>query len=168
MKVYEVINQCLQEQKLSKKAFYEKLINLHPHLLRTGKPPCLKTVYKYLNGQLTIPIDLIPFIAEALDICEQELFDDSFKAKNKYAKHIVQSSSKKELENIQKFMNNALLEKNILFNDHNFKQNIKIVRLLPYAPNIFLDAVVKKLENYRDMFEKEICSSSPDNKQNSP
>jgi len=75
MEVYEKINYLLLEKSISKKEFADKLISLSPKLKATGTIPSLQTIYRYLNGQREIKIELIPYIAEVLNIPEQELFE---------------------------------------------------------------------------------------------
>ena len=73
--VRDKINYMLEEKKMSKTEFAEKLLDLEPKLSRSSKPPSLSTVYGYLNGRREIKIELIPYIAEVLDVQEQELFE---------------------------------------------------------------------------------------------
>lgn len=84
MKVADKINYLLTEKNMSKKIFVQKLLALEPILERTGKSPNESTVYAYLNGGREIKIELIPYIAEVLDICEQELFTDEIEFSNYY------------------------------------------------------------------------------------
>ncbi len=151
MKVYEVINSLLLRKKISKKDFAQRLIALDPILERTGEPPSEKTVYKYLSGEITIPIDLVSFIASALDVSEQELFDDSLKTKINYAKHIVNSSNLKEINIIRRSILFSLEEKKIdeHLTNSEMRPIIKIFNLLPYAPNIFLHTTIKRLESIK-------------------
>ncbi len=98
MEIYEKINKVLKNKKLTKRAFSKILIDLKPILKTTGEPPVEGTVYGYLNGNVSIPIEIISFIAEALDVTEQELFDDSLKAKIKFLKYIAKDCDKEELK----------------------------------------------------------------------
>lgn len=75
MEVVDKINYLLEEKNISKKMFAEKLLALEPRLKSTGKTPSISTIYGYLNGGREIKIELIPYIAEVLDIKEQELFE---------------------------------------------------------------------------------------------
>ncbi len=112
MEVYEKINYIIKQKKMTKREFAKILRDLEPRLKSTDQPPIETTIYKYLNGQVSIPIEIISFIAEALDITEQELFDDSLKAKIKFLKYIEKDCNKEELEvlgqntnlNIQNFI----------------------------------------------------------------
>lgn len=75
MQVRDKINYMIEERKMSKTNFAEKFLTLEPKLNSTGKSPSLSTVYGYLNGRREIKIELIPYIAEVLNIKEQELFE---------------------------------------------------------------------------------------------
>ena len=75
MEVVDKINYLLKEKDISKKMFMEKLIALEPHLKSTGEIPSISTIYGYLNGGREIKIELIPYIAEVLQVQEQELFE---------------------------------------------------------------------------------------------
>jgi len=74
LEVFEKINYLLKEQKISKKEFAEKFLALKPRLRTTGEAPSKSSIYGYLSGRREIKVELIPFIAEALNIQEQELF----------------------------------------------------------------------------------------------
>lgn len=86
MKVADKINYLLDEKGISKREFAQKLLSLNPILDRTGKPPSESTIYGYLNGGREIKIELVPYIAEALGISEQELFSSEieFSSGNNY------------------------------------------------------------------------------------
>jgi transcriptional regulator with XRE-family HTH domain len=88
MEVYEKINDIIKKKNMTKREFANILRNLEPRLRSTDQAPLETTIYKYLNGQVSIPIEIISFIAEALDISEQELFDDSLKVKIKFLKSV--------------------------------------------------------------------------------
>jgi len=75
MTVKDKINYLLQEQNMSKRDFAKKLLAEEPKLLSTGKAPSESTIYGYLNGGREIKIELIPYIADVLNIKEQELFE---------------------------------------------------------------------------------------------
>lgn len=103
--VYERINEILKEKNISKKDFAKRLINLDAELKSTGNAPSLSTIYNYLNGNREIKADMIPFIAVALDVSEQELFFQNEK-------------------DIEKFYRKMLLNDNatsIFFKKHIFK-----------------------------------------------
>ncbi len=91
MEVYEKINEILKNNNLSKKAFSLKLIELEPKLRNTGEVPTINALYSYLSGDVSLRVELIPYIAEVLDIPEQILFDDSNRARMKILKYIIES-----------------------------------------------------------------------------
>ena len=74
MEVYEKINYIMQEKKIAKKDFVSRIIALAPKLKTTGETPTEQTIYRYLNGQRELKIELISYIAEVLEVDEQELF----------------------------------------------------------------------------------------------
>ena len=75
MEVYEKINFLLQEKNISKKKFADIFLSLEPKLRTTGEVPSRSSIYGYLSGRREIKLELIPYIAEALGIKEQELFN---------------------------------------------------------------------------------------------
>jgi transcriptional regulator with XRE-family HTH domain len=74
MEVVDKINYLLKEKKLQKKDFTKMLQALEPKLKSTGEIPSEQTIYGYLNGKRELKIELIPYIAEVLEVDEQELF----------------------------------------------------------------------------------------------
>src|SRR5574344_1349844 len=121
MEMHERINLLLKEKNLSKKEFAIKLRNLEPKLNNTLEIPSEKSIYAYLNGRVSIRIELIPYIAEVLEIPEQFLFDDSSRARKIFLKHILK-------------------DRFHTIND-----------LLVYAPEIFLENLENTLKNYKDL-----------------
>ncbi len=86
MSIIEKINFLLQEKALSKKEFANKLRKLEPKLLATDDIPSEQTIYRYLNGSRELKVELIPYIAEVLEVNEQELFsfDLEYSCNNNY------------------------------------------------------------------------------------
>jgi len=74
MTIINKINYLIEEKKLTKKEFVNILQSLEPKLNSTGNIPNEQTIYGYLNGKRELKIELIPYIAEALNVTEQELF----------------------------------------------------------------------------------------------
>jgi len=72
--IIEKINFLLEEKGISKKEFVEKLQKLEPKLKGTGEIPSEQTIYRYLNESRELKVELIPYIAEVLEVNEQELF----------------------------------------------------------------------------------------------
>ncbi|PRM90484.1 hypothetical protein CJ671_02525 [Aliarcobacter cryaerophilus] len=147
MEIYEKINLLLKEKKLNKKNFALKLIELDPKLKSTGEIPTVKAIYGYLSGDIALKIELIPYIAEVLEIPEQFLFDDSSRARKIVLKHILKDISNEEKE----------LLKSKICPEQNQKINIAKDRfhtindLLVYAPEIFLENLENTLKNYKDL-----------------
>lgn len=115
MKVSDKINYLLQEKKLSKREFARKLLNLEPKLERTGKSPSESTIYGYLNGGREIKVELIPYIADVLEIQEQELFEFDVEYSNEYNQN--KSKEAREILNLLKYLpNNSIKDlKNKLY-----------------------------------------------------
>lgn len=158
MEVYEKINLIIKEQKLTKRAFSNKLRSLEPKLRITGETPSENTIYSYLTGRITIPIELISYIAEALDVTEQELFDTSSKTRKRCFKYFLQNASKEELKYFQHFINSQIhnnininYEKAIMTTKTTDEKLEKFTKLLRYAPVDFMDKVLAKLEEYEKM-----------------
>ncbi len=74
MDIIEKISFLIEEKGLSKKEFADKLRKLEPKLKGTGEIPSEQTIYRYLNESRELKVELIPFIAEVLEVSEQELF----------------------------------------------------------------------------------------------
>jgi len=84
MNIVDKINYLIKEQGLQKKDFVKKLQSLEPKLISTGNIPSEQTVYGYLNGKREIKVELIPYIAEALNVKEQELFEFDVEYSSEY------------------------------------------------------------------------------------
>ncbi len=147
MEVYEIINLHLQENKISKKLFAQKLRALEPKLRSTSEIPSEKSIYAYLTGRIGIKIELIPYIAEVLNIPEQLLFDDSSRARKLYLKHILDSISAEETEFLKSKICNNLSTLKLVPKDRYFK----IQDLLMYAPEMFLNELEITLKEYKDL-----------------
>ncbi|WP_345992940.1 hypothetical protein [Sulfurimonas sp. HSL-1716] len=132
---------------MSKKEFAKKLILLDVKLKNTGNIPSENTIYAYLNGRIGIKIELIPSIAEVLNIPEQLLFDDSFRARKIFLKHISESITAKEKELLQ----SSLCKERALVNKMETDKFYKIQDLLVYAPEMFLEKLESILREYRDL-----------------
>ena len=76
MQIYERINQILKNKGLKKKDFLNRFLSLNPTLKSIGESPSIPSIYNYLSGNREIKAELIPFIAKALEVSEQELFLD--------------------------------------------------------------------------------------------
>lgn len=147
MEVFERVDLYLKEMKMSKKEFSRRLIALNVKLKNTGEIPSENTIYAYLNGRIGIKIELIPYIAEVLQVPEQVLFDDSSRARKIYLKHILKDISSEEKEIIK-----AKLCPDTKYNLAVPKDRFHAIQdLLVYAPEIFLDNLESTLKNYKDL-----------------
>ena len=161
MEVYEKINTLIKEQKLTKRAFSNSLKNLEPKLRTTGEIPSENTIYSYLTGRISIPIELLPYIAEALNITEQELFNPTQKSRKKCFKYFIENASYQELEYFNNFINSQITNNininygKVIMNNKTVSSNDerveKCVSLLKYAPIDFMDKILLRLEEYKKL-----------------
>ncbi|TLD85653.1 helix-turn-helix domain-containing protein [Helicobacter sp. MIT 05-5294] len=131
MKVIERINEILKEKNMSKKELAHRLIDFGLKAHKTGEIPSISSIYAYLNGNIDLKADMIPYIADALGICEQELF----------------SSSKESLKLVAKFYNR----------NSDYRHYEKIIELLEYLPpktlNILEDILIQNKKTIQNLNE---------------
>jgi len=108
MEVYEKINYIIKEKNLTKKEFVDKLINLEPKLRLSGETPSVQTVYRYLSGKRELKIELIPYIAEVLEVSEQELFSFDIEYASEY--NIKYSKDIREILSLLQFAPKPMIE----------------------------------------------------------
>ncbi|EFC33196.1 hypothetical protein C414_000080172 [Campylobacter jejuni subsp. jejuni 414] len=90
MKVVERINEILKAKNISKRELARRLIDLDMRTSKTGETPTESSIYAYLNGNIELKADMLPFIAEALDIDEQDFFN----------KHNIKTAHKEQYKKI--------------------------------------------------------------------
>lgn len=158
MDMYERINNFLKEKNLTKREFSKKLRDLEPKLNSTGEIPTEKTIYKYLDGTIAIKIELIPYIAEVLQITEQELFTSDEKSRKKFFYNILKTANESEIEIIKNKFNlkepsplvvqepNSSYKKTDSLTD-------ELIPLLPYAPTPLLKNLIAKLKEIKEFNE---------------
>ena len=73
MKVIDKINEILKRKNLSKKELANRLIDLGLRANKTGETPTISSIYAYLNGNIELKADMIPFIANALGVYQHLL-----------------------------------------------------------------------------------------------
>jgi transcriptional regulator with XRE-family HTH domain len=156
MQIYENINRLLHDKKVSKRDFVQQLINLNPNLKRTGEVPSVKTIYKYLNGSLSIPIELVSYMAEALNVPEQEIFRENSEKDYRYLRLLIENASTNDLEKMRIFFDTSMKLKNLQSSQFECrsKQIEKLLSLLPYAPPILVDEVIDKLEEIKSLMQE--------------
>lgn len=66
---------------MTKRELANRIIALGYRANKTGEIPSESSIYAYLNGSIELKADLLPYIAEALNIYEQELFSSESKSK---------------------------------------------------------------------------------------
>jgi len=108
MEVWEKINYLLEEKKMSKKEFADKLVVLTPRLKRTDETPSTQTSLGYLYGKREIKVELIPYIAEALDVMEQELFSFDIEYATSY--NYKKSKEVREIITLLQYAPNSVIE----------------------------------------------------------
>lgn len=159
MDIVERINTLINEKNLTKREFAKRLRDLEPKLKTTGETPTEKTIYKYLDGSSSIKIELIPYIAETLQITEQELFTNNKKSRKKYLQNIMKNISEDEIQiikdrlDLKKYESSLVKEPDVKYNENSdLKQ---IIELLPYAPKPLLENLKVKLKEIKE-FNKSI------------
>jgi transcriptional regulator with XRE-family HTH domain len=150
MEVYEKINLLLKEYKISKKDFAIKLRAIEPKLKSTFEIPSEKTIYAYLNGRIGLKIELIPYIAEVLQIPEQLLFDDSSRTRKIYLNHLLKNITSEEAE----LLKSRLCDEKQPISTVPKDRMYKIQDLLQYAPEMFLQQLENTLKEYKDLTMK--------------
>ncbi len=107
MEVWEKINYLLEEKKMSKQDFANRLIELEPRLKRTSETPSTQTILGYLYGKRELKVELIPYIAEVLGVSEQELFNFNIEFATDY--NYKQSKEVREIINLLPYAPNSII-----------------------------------------------------------
>ncbi len=108
MEVWEKINYLLEEKKISKQEFANRLISLEPKLKRTLETPSSQTILGYLYGKRELKVELIPYIAEVLGVSEQELFNFNIEYATEY--NYKQSKEVREIVDLLPYAPNSVVE----------------------------------------------------------
>lgn len=109
MEVYEKINYLLTEKNMKKTDFIKKLIALQPKLKNNDLIPTQQTIYRYLNGTRELKIELLPFIAEVLQVEIQELFEFNIEYASEYS--VRHSKEIREIVELLHYLPKTSLEK---------------------------------------------------------
>lgn len=155
MNIHERINSLIQEKNLTKREFSKRLRDLEPKLNSTGETPTEKTIYKYLDGSNAIKIELIPYIAEVLQVTEQELFTNDKKSRKKFFQNILKSATNEEMQmiknklEIKEYENFLVNEPKSEYNNSKSLEN-EVISLLPYAPKPLLENLKLKLTELKE------------------
>jgi len=156
MEIYEKINELIKEKNITKRKFADNLRLLSPKLKSTGETPTEKTIYKYLSGDINIPIELIPYIAETFDIAEQELFDTNHQTKLKLLKFLTKNLDKNQFAYMQNIttMSSIVNDVKIQYgkeNETSYSQAeiTKLLSLIEFAPLAMINKTIKKLEEIK-------------------
>jgi len=156
MELHERIDIIIKEQGLTKREFAQRLISLEPKLKTTGEIPTEKTIYKYLSGDIAIRVELISYIAQALNVTEQDLFLTSSKERLSFFRKMVQTANDDELEVIKKrlltkYEASEILKSYEVSETQMMKNDIKddVIHLLEYAPRPLLESLYLKLKDLK-------------------
>ncbi len=155
MEVYEKIDKILKEQNISKREFAIRLRNLEPRLKTTGEAPSEKTIYGYLAGRISIAIELIPYISDALGIEEQILFNDTKNSRERFFNNFLQTATNKEIKilkekfNLQEDCISNIKKSYLKLSKEELDSQVELISLLPYAPKVLQDKIIKKLKNMK-------------------
>jgi transcriptional regulator with XRE-family HTH domain len=109
MEIIDKINYLIKEKNLQKKDFVKMLQSLEPRLKSTGEIPSEQTVYGYLNGKRELKVELIPYIAEVLEVSEEELF--RFDIEYSTAYNMRYSKEIREILQLLKYLPKPAMEK---------------------------------------------------------
>ncbi|MEA2050945.1 MAG: helix-turn-helix transcriptional regulator [Campylobacterota bacterium] len=115
MTIINKINYLIEEKNLTKKEFANILQSLEPKLNSTGNIPNEQTIYGYLNGKRELKVELIPYIAETLNVTEQELFSFDIEYASEY--NIRYSKEAREILDLLQYAPKNMIEhiKNALY-----------------------------------------------------
>jgi len=161
LSLHENIDRLIKLRGMNRKEFAMKLIDLKPTLNRMGEVPSLSAIYTYINGTASIKAELIPYIADVLEVTEQQLFNNSKKTRIKYLKYILEQPTEDEILFIKNKLlineiniQNSILAKinhgDINIGDQSLKYELKeVIQLLKYAPIPFLAKLTKKLKRIK-------------------
>ena len=117
----------IEEKNISKKEFALKLINLNPKVGMKSEPPSERTIYLYLQGKRELKADIIPYIAEVLNINEQELFKTNYQQAN-----IVSDITP------------------TYFTEYNKKEK-ELIELFPYISDAMFETFIKKAKESKKL-----------------
>lgn len=116
--IIENILRLIKEKNLTKKEFALKLINFNPKVGIKSEPPSERTIYLYLQGKRELKADLIPYIAEVLNIKEQVLFEDIY------------------------LHSNYVSDTEVPYNKNNSNSEEELISLLPYLPQNIIQSFI--------------------------
>ena len=151
MQIHEKLSLYLAQKGLSKREFAKMLAERELRSKRTGEIVSEKNVYGYLSGSVSIPIEAITPMCGALDITEQELFDDSTAKRHKEITRLLESLSDSEVKLVFALME-RYKEKTDQWTNIDNAQLKELAELLPYCPPMATDRVISIFKRYKQMF----------------
>lgn len=145
------ISSILKQKGMTKKFFAERLRTLHPTIKSTGEAPSMSSIYGYLNGSREIKAELLPYIAEVLNITVGELFEENEKERIKILKTILDKPTQSESKLLERYCKiEDKLSTQKYKNDTNYNLYSYVVSLLPYSSEKFLNKLIDVLESFKD------------------
>jgi len=102
------INKIINKKGYTKKELINKIRQIEPHTTKTGNIPSESTLYAYLNCTLPIPLNTIPYIADALGVPILEIFSYKEEIRNDYLKYSITHASDNFIYNLNKMLNSKL------------------------------------------------------------
>ena len=144
MEVCERINLLIEEKGLTKREFAKRLIALEPKSKRTGETMGEKAVYAYLSGKSVIDANLVSYMAEALHVSEQSLFEENEKVRARLIRYLLESLSDTEKEILRQFCLKKIIP----------ERYSSIIQLLPYASESILRKIEQTLLEMKSIGEK--------------
>ena len=129
MELFEKVNYLIVEKNMTKKEFANKFLALNPKLRTTGEAPSFASIYSYLSGKREIKVELISFIAETLDVKEQELFEFDIEYKTEY--NYKKSKDVRDVIELLQY----LPDKQSLFFEHSIEAAVELTQLLLTMPS---------------------------------
>jgi transcriptional regulator with XRE-family HTH domain len=151
MEIYEKINAILKQKKIKKRELAHILMRNNYHLKSTGDIPSEKAIYAYLSGKNSLRVELIPPIAEALNVSVCELFPDDESDRMLFLKYVLSTASAQEFRLIRHHVFEAQKDDPVPPNNHMSVLYKEVRELLPYAPEVFLKKLIDILESYKDV-----------------
>jgi hypothetical protein len=94
-------------------------------------------------------------------ITEQELFDTSESTKKKCIKYLIDNTGSSGLEELNKYINSRITQNinvnygNVIMSNRELKNSKidELIDLMEFAPPSFLDKVIDKLKEYKNISE---------------
>ena len=144
MTILERINAILKAKNMTKRELANRIIALGYRANKTGEIPSESSIYAYLNGSIELKADLLPYIAQALNIYEQELFSSESKSQKILQKLYCNDIEKyAEIIDLLEYVSPKTLEA------------LEAILQKAKADNQSLNAMLKTYLSHNNAFERE-------------